>query len=133
MFISDIHITYEHAEFAFMTAHLIALTGRGVLAMLFILAGVTKLTAPKPVLAHMAQEHVPGVLLPVVALFEIAAGGALLIGWMTMLAAAALCVFCVATAIVFHRNFAERAERTSFAKDLALAGALAFIAAGAVP
>ena len=90
-----------------MTAHLIALTGRGVLAMLFILAGVTKLTAPKPVLAHMAQEHVPGVLLPVVALFEIAAGGALLIGWMTMLAAAALCVFCVATAIVFHRNFAS--------------------------
>jgi putative oxidoreductase len=115
-----------------MTAHLIALAGRGLLALLFLLAGITKLTGPRPVLAHMAQEHVPGFLLPVVALFEIAAGGALLVGWMTMLAAGALSVFCLATAIVFHRNFSERAERTSFAKDLALAGALACIAAGAL-
>lgn len=114
------------------TAHTVAVAGRALLALLFVLAGVTKLTGPKPVLAHMAQEHVPGFLLPVVALFEIAAGGALLFGWNTMFAAAALSLFCLATALVFHRNFAERAERTSFAKDLALAGALAFIAAGAV-
>jgi putative oxidoreductase len=116
-----------------MTAHLVALAGRGLLALLFVLAGFTKLTGPKPILAHMAQEHVPGFLLPLVAAFEIAAGGALLAGWMTLLAAASLSIFCLATAIVFHRNFAERAERTSFAKDLALAGALAFIAAGAMP
>ncbi len=115
-----------------MPPHFIALAGRGLLALLFILAGITKIAAPKPVLAHMAQEHVPGILLPAVVLFEIGAGSALLIGWMTMLAAAALSLFCVATAIVFHRNFSERAERTSFAKDLALAGALAFIAAGAL-
>jgi len=112
-----------------MTAHLIALLGRGLLALLFVVAGVTKLAGPKPVLAHMAQEHVPGVLLPVVALFEIAAGGALLVGWMTAPAAAALSLFCIATAVVFHRDFSQRAERTSFAKDLALAGALAFVAA----
>ena len=115
-----------------MTPHLIATAGRGLLALLFVLAGITKLIGPKPVLAHMAEEHVPGFLLPVVALFEIAAGSALLIGWNTMLAAAALSLFCVATAVVFHRNFAERAERTSFAKDLALAGALAFVAAAAL-
>jgi hypothetical protein len=30
---------------------------------------------------------------------------------------------------VFHRNFGERAERTQFFKDIALAGALAAIAA----
>lgn len=115
-----------------ITAHGVALAGRGLLALLFVLAGVAKLTGPKPVLAHMAQEHVPGVLLPVVAMFEIGAGAALLIGWNTLFAAGALSLFCVATALVFHRNFAERAERTSFAKDLALAGALAVVAAGAL-
>jgi putative oxidoreductase len=115
-----------------MTAHWIALIGRGVLALLFVLAGVTKLAGPKPVLAHMAQAHVPGILLPVVAAFEIGAGVALAIGWNTLFAAGALSLFCVATALVFHRNFTERAERTAFAKDLALAGALAFVAVGAL-
>ena len=114
-----------------VTAHRIALAGRGLLVLLFVPAGVTKIIGPKPVLAHMAQEHVPGVLLPVVAAFEIGAGAALLIGWNTVFAAGALSLFCAATALVFHRNFAERAERASFAKDLALAGALAFVAAGA--
>ena len=112
--------------------HIVALGGRGLLALLFVLAGATKLIGPKPYVAHMVQLHVPGVLLPAVALFEIGAGAALLIGWNVLFAAGALSLFCIATAIVFHRNFAERAERTQFIKDLALAGALAFVAAGAL-
>jgi putative oxidoreductase len=60
---------------------------------------------------------------------EIVAGGALLIGWHTQIAAGVLAVFCLATAFIFHRNFKERAERTQFFKDLALAGALAILAA----
>ena len=112
-----------------MAGHWVAIAGRAVLALLFILAGVTKLVGPKPFREHMQAEHVPTGLLIPVALFEIAAGTALLSGWKPMLAAGALCLFCVATAVVFHRNFAVRAERSAFAKDLALAGALAFVAA----
>jgi putative oxidoreductase len=41
---------------------------------------------------------------------------------------AALAAFCLATAVVFHRNFADRAERTQFVKDIALAGSLAVLA-----
>jgi len=111
---------------------LIAIAGRGLLALLFVLAGVTKLIGPKPFREHMARLNVPTVLLPAVALFEIGAGAALLLGWYTLFAAGALSLFCVATAIVFHRNFAERAERTQFIKDIALAGALAFVAASAM-
>ena len=92
------------------------------------LAGITKFVGPRPVLAHMKEQHVPGFLLPVVALFEIAAGTALLLGWNAQIAAAALAAFCLATAIVFHRNFADRAERTQFVKDIALAGGLAVLA-----
>jgi len=93
---------------------IVFLVGRGLVAALFILAGITKIIGPKPVVAHMKEQHVPGFLLPVVALFEIAA--------------AALAAFCLATAVVFHRNFADRAERTQFVKDIALAGGLAVLA-----
>ncbi len=115
-----------------MTTTMVMLAGRGLLAALFILAGVTKIVQPKPVLEHMTAEHVPTLLLPAVIALELACGIALLIGFRPGLAAGALSLFCIATALVFHRNFAVRAERTLFAKDLALAGGLAFIAASAM-
>jgi putative oxidoreductase len=64
-----------------------------------------------------------------VIILELAAGIALAIGWHMQIAAALLSAFCFATAVVFHRNFKDRAERTQFVKDLALAGALAMLAA----
>jgi putative oxidoreductase len=54
-----------------------------------------------------------------------------MIGWKLPYAAGALALFCVATAIVFHLDLADKAERTLFVKDLAIAGALMVIAAGA--
>ena len=105
------------------------IAGRGLLAALFVLAGITKILGPKPFLDHMAAEGVPKVLFPAVVVLEIGAGAALLIGWYAGVAAAVLSLFCLATAVVFHRNFAERAERTQFVKDVALAGGLAFVAA----
>jgi putative oxidoreductase len=111
---------------------IVFLAGRGLLAALFILAGITKFIGPRPVIAHMKEQHVPGFLLPVVALFEIGAGAALLVGWNTQVAAGALAAFCVATAVVFHHNFADRAERTQFVKDIALAGGLAVLATIAI-
>jgi putative oxidoreductase len=115
-----------------MTAMVVMLVGRAVLAALFILAGLTKVLQPKPFLDHMAKEHVPRTFFPAVIALELGGGGALLVGWNAGIAAAALSFFCVLTAIVFHRNFAERAERTLFAKDIALAGGLAFVAASAM-
>jgi len=43
----------------------------------------------------------------------------------------ALALFCLATALGFHLNLADKAERTLFIKDLAIAGALMVIAASA--
>jgi putative oxidoreductase len=130
--ISDINITYRWKEINMTMAEILMVGGRALLALLFILAGITKIAGPKPVLDHMRQEHVPTFLLPLVIVVEIGAGAALLIGWHTMIAATVLSAFCIATAIVFHRNFTQRAERTQFVKDLALAGALAFVAAQAM-
>jgi putative oxidoreductase len=109
----------------------ITIIGRSLLALLFILAGAAKIAGPQPFLDHMAAHHVPGGLLPLVILLELGAGAALLIGWRLPYAAGALALFCVATALVFHLDLTDKAERTLFIKDLAIAGALMVIAAGA--
>jgi putative oxidoreductase len=107
----------------------ITIVGRSLLALLFILAGAAKIAGPQPFLDHMAAHHIPGVLLPLVILLELGAGAALLMGWRLPFAAGALALFCVATAFVFHLDLADKAERTLFVKDLAIAGALMVIAA----
>src|ERR1700680_1762321 len=117
----------EHA----MPIALITIVGRTLLALLFILAGAAKIAGPQPFLDHMAAHHIPGVLLWPVILLELAAGGAVLIGWQLTLAAGALALFCIATAFGFHLDLANKVERTLFVKDLAIAGALMVIAAGA--
>jgi len=112
-----------------MTTDIAAIAGRALLALLFVLAGITKILGPTPVREHMQQVHIPLIFFPAVIALEISAGAALAIGWHTRIAAGVLALFCLATALLVHRNFAERTERTQFAKDLALAGALTFIAA----
>jgi putative oxidoreductase len=114
-----------------MPITVITIVGRSLLALLFILAGAAKIAGPQPFLDHMAAHHVPGVVLPLVILLELGAGVALLIGWRLPYAAGLLALFCVATALVFHLDLADKAERTLFIKDLAIAGALMVIAAGA--
>jgi putative oxidoreductase len=105
--------------------------GRVLIALLFVLAGAAKIFSPQPFLAHMIQFGIPTFLLPVVIVLELGAGVALLVGWRVREAAAALGIFCVLTAAVFHHQFAISAERTSFFKDLAIAGGLFAIASTA--
>jgi putative oxidoreductase len=110
----------------------VVVVGRAMVAGMFILAAVAKLLGRGPFLAHMDQFSVPRLLLPAVIVLEIGAGAGLLMGWHTPITAGVLSVFCVATAVVFHHQLGDRAERTQFFKDLALAGALAALAAGGV-
>ena len=116
-----------------MTPSQILMTaGRIPLALLFILAGVAKILGPGPFLAHMDQHHVPGPLIWGVIALELGCGLAVLIGWRLPFTAGALAGFCVMTAVIFHANFGDKAERTLFLKDLAIAGGLAVAAAGAL-
>jgi putative oxidoreductase len=108
---------------------IVAVGGRALLAMLFILAGLAKLAGPQPFLQHMAAFGVPTFLLPAVIALEVGAGAALLLGWRLRDAAAALGLFCLLTAFVFHHDLGDKAERTLFFKDVALAGALLAMAA----
>lgn len=106
--------------------------GRVLLAMLFVLAGISKIATPQPYLDHMAEFHIPGLLLYGVISLELGAGLALMFGYQVRWAALALGVFCILAAFVFHFDLGNKAERTMFLKDLALAGGLLAMSAAAM-
>jgi len=62
-------------------------------------------------------------LIPTIGL-QLVAGLAIAVGWHARSAAAALGLFCLATAFLFHTNFANRNELLHFEKDLAIAGGM---------
>jgi len=107
--------------------------GRGLIAMLFLIAGAAKILGSAPFLEHMTRFGVPRFLLPAVIAVELGAGLCLLVGWRVRWAAGALAIFCMLTAIIFHHQLGISAERTSFFKDLAIAGGLLCIAANVRP
>jgi putative oxidoreductase len=71
------------------------------------------------------------VLFPAVVALELGGGLALLLGWRLREVAAALGIFCLLAAFIFHSDLADKAERSIFFKDLAIAGGLLVLAAQA--
>lgn len=106
----------------------IKLTGRILLAHIFIIAGIGKITGYAGTQAYMAMHGVPGALLPLVILLELGGGLALILGWKTKWASYALALFCIVAALIFHHDFANTMQRINFMKDLAMAGGFLILA-----
>lgn len=98
---------------------------RLLLAQIFLIAGLGKLGAGYAATqGYMAAMGVPGVMLPLVIALEIGGGLALILGLLTRWAALGLAVFCVASAAIFHTDFAQPMQNIMFMKNLAMAGGL---------
>jgi putative oxidoreductase len=98
------------------------LLGRLLLVFMFFLSGVGKIAGYAGTQAYMVSQGVPGFLLPLVIVLEIAAPLAILAGWETRLVAAALAVFSVLAAVLFHFDPADQAQMISLQKNFAIAG-----------
>jgi len=104
--------------------NVVLLASRLLLAWIFVHEGAFLAINYDAASAGMAKMGVPAAaLVPTIAL-QLVAGLAIAIGWHARLGAAALGLFCVATAILFHTNFASRNELLHFEKDLAIAGGM---------
>jgi len=101
-----------------------ALVGRLLLASLFVLEGWSKIRGYGPAVAYMERFSVPSALLPPVILVELGGGLLIAVGWQARLAALALAIFCILTAVLFHANLADRNQLLHLEKDLAIAGGL---------
>ena len=109
---------------------IIQLIGRIMLALIFILAGVGKITDPAGTMGYMQSAGLPGLLLwPTIAL-ELLGGIALVVGYKTRLVAFALAAFCVLAGVLFHSNFADQMQMILFLKNIAIAGGLLLLAVG---
>ncbi len=108
--------------------HSAVLAGRIMLAGIFIHEGSGLALNLTAALSAMGKLGVPAPLAVATILLQIAAGFAILGGWQTRAAAIGLGLFCIATAVLFHTNFAVRNELLHFEKDLAIAGGLLVLA-----
>ena len=101
---------------------------RILLAQIFVLAGISKITGYAGTQGYMESMGVPGMLLPLVILLELGGGLALIIGWQTRLVSYALAGFTVIAALIFHSNLADQMQMIMFMKNLSLAGGLMLLA-----
>jgi putative oxidoreductase len=102
----------------------VLLGSRLLLAWLFIHEGVALTANFDAASAGMAKSGVPAPLLIATIALQLSAGIAIALGWQARVGAATLGLFCMATAILFHMNFANRNELLHFDKDLAIAGGM---------
>ena len=90
------------------------LAGRILLAHIFLLAGLNKITGYSGTQGYMEAMGVPGMLLPLVILLEIGGAVALIVGWQTRWAAYALALFSIVAAVIFHSNLADQIQMIQF-------------------
>jgi putative oxidoreductase len=104
------------------------LVGRVLLALIFVLSGIGKISNPAGAMQYMQAMGVPAVLLwPTIAL-EVLGGVAIVVGYQTRLAAFALAAFCVVSALLFHRQLGDQTQMIMFLKNLAMAGGFLLLA-----
>jgi putative oxidoreductase len=110
------------------------LTGRSLLALLFLLSGLGKLGAYGATAAYMSSQGVPGALLPVVIATELLGAITIILGWNTRIVAFLLADFSLLTALTFHSNLADQTQMIMFFKNISIAGGfLLLVANGAGP
>ena len=100
-----------------------ALVGRALIAIVFIMAGYSKIVGYEGTQGYMESVGVPGFLLPAVIAVELLAGIAVLVGYQTKIAALLLGGFTFLSAVIFHSDFGQQMQMILFMKNLAISGA----------
>lgn len=115
-------------------SNLAALIGRLLIALMFILAGIGKIGGFAGVAGYIGSKGLPLPHLLAVGtiVLEIVAGLALLVGFKTRWAAAALAAFTVLATLLFHNYWAmpadqQQIQQLMFMKNLAIVGGLLMI------
>ena len=103
-------------------ANIADLIGRILISALFLLNGIFKISNYDGTIGWMESFGMPGILLIPAIILEIAGPVLIIIGYKTKVAAGLLSLFCIATAFIFHNDFGNQMQLTSFLKNIALAG-----------
>ena len=103
------------------------LIGRIFISGIFLLSAYNKIGNYEGTLGWMGSFGLPGFLLAPAILLEVIAPILIILGYQTKIAAAALSLFCLATALIFHNDFSDQMQLIAFMKNLALTGGFLFL------
>jgi putative oxidoreductase len=109
-----------------VSASVTALLGRVLISAIFILSGISKLTAPAMMIGYIQSVGLPfpSLALGLAVLIEIVGGVALVLGFQTRIVAAILALFTVVTALAFHSSLGDQNQFIHFFKNIAMTGGL---------
>ena len=114
----------------------LALAGRILLSLMFVLAGYSQIAGFAGTVGYMESKGIPAaqVLAALTILLEIGGGLALMFGFMTRWAALALAAFTVVASLIFHNFWAvpeaqRMVQNLMFMKNLSVVGGLLVLAA----
>ncbi|HDO1325255.1 TPA: DoxX family protein [Aeromonas veronii] len=108
------------------------LAGRVLLALMFVMAGWSKIGGYAGTQGYMEAMGVPGFMLPLVILLELGGGLAVVLGLFTRSLSVLLAGFTLMAAFIFHYQPVEQMQMLMFMKNVSVAGGfLALAAAGA--
>lgn len=110
------------------------LVGRLMIAAIFVVSGFGKITGFDGTVGYIASKGLPLPQLAAIAAIIVELGGGILLilGWKTRWAAAAMCIFTVVAALIFHNFWAVPAEQAQnqmihFMKNICMAGGLLYV------
>ena len=109
-------------------ANLFDLIGRIFISLVFLLSGYNKIFNYDNTISWMEGFGIPGFLLWPAIVLEVLLPIFIIIGYRTQISAIILAIFCLATALIFHYDFANQMQIIAFLKNFGLAGGFLFIA-----
>ncbi len=105
-----------------------SLAGRVMIALIFVLAGLSESSVIEGTQGYMEAMGLPGILIYPTILFEVAAGLAIIAGFQTRLVALTLAGFSLLSALIFHNQLGDQMQFILFMKNVAMAGGFLFLA-----
>ena len=107
------------------------LIGRILLALIFLMSGVSKIGDFAGTQAYMESYAMPAtaVFLVGAIVFEVAGALMIMLGYYARVGAIALIVFLIPATLIFHMDFGDRTQMIMFMKNLSIMGGLLFVTA----
>ena len=102
--------------------NILDLSARILISALFFTNGVFKIMNYDGTVNWMEGYGVPGILIIPAIILEILGPVLIILGYKIKITAAILSIFCLATAFIFHNDFSNQMQLTSFLKNIALSG-----------
>ena len=105
----------------------IQVLGRIFLSTIFLVEGVNKIFNYESTIEYMENFNVPEYLAIPAIIVEILFPLLLIVGYQTKISALVLAIFTLAAALIFHTDFTNQMQLTSFLKNFAIAGGFLII------